>query len=97
MGAVTVRLYAAAAEAAGTHQLSVELSSSPMALQQLLTELNETASVGRAPVADAGRVPSLERVCAQSSFLINGTRAPVSRGQVTIGDVVDVLPPFAGG
>jgi sulfur-carrier protein len=97
MGAVTVRLYAAAAEAAGTHQLSLGLSSSPMPLQQLITQLNETATEAAPPVADGGRGPSLERVCAQSSFLINGTRAPVSGGQVRIGDVVDVLPPFAGG
>jgi sulfur-carrier protein len=97
MGAVTVRLYAAAAEAAGTHQLSLELSSSPVPLQQLLTELSETAAGAAPPGADVGLGPSLERVCAQSSFLINGTRAPVSRGQVRIGDVVDVLPPFAGG
>lgn len=93
MGAVTVRLYAAAAEAAGAHQLSLELGSSPMPLQQLITQLDETAP----SAGDSMAGLSLERVCAQSSFLINGTRAPVNRGQVAVGDVVDVLPPFAGG
>lgn len=99
MSAVTVRLYAAAAEAAGTHQLRMQLSSSPLPLQQLIAQLNDlSGSAAEAPPSPphAG-APSLERVCAQSSFLINGTRAPVSRGQVSAGDVVDVLPPFAGG
>lgn len=99
MSAVTVRLYAAAAEAAGTHQLNIQLVSSPVPLHQLIDQLNGLS--GPLPAHAAPRrpdgAPSLARVCAQSSFLINGTRASVGRGQVTGGDVVDVLPPFAGG
>ncbi|WP_166432931.1 MoaD/ThiS family protein [Nesterenkonia salmonea] len=96
MNAVTVRLYAAAAEAAGTHQLKLHLAESPIPLQHLIDQLNHTV-LASAPAPDHGNSPSLERVCAQSSFLVNGTRAAVSRGQVASGDVVDVLPPFAGG
>ncbi|WP_162321243.1 MoaD/ThiS family protein [Nesterenkonia haasae] len=96
MSVVTVRLYAAAAEAAGTHQLNLRLAESPVPLQQLIDQLNHTV-LASAPDPDRSSAPSLERVCAQSSFLVNGTRAPLSRGQVAVGDVVDVLPPFAGG
>lgn len=81
---VTVRLYAAAAEAAGSHELALPLEQNPLPLRQLIGELSQ-------------RGDPLERVCAQSSYLINGTRTEPSSGRVSAGDVVDVLPPFAGG
>lgn len=102
MGEVTVRLYAAAAEAGGTHQLGLQLPHDPAPLQQLITQLQKTVpaaadSATSSSAAASGTSPSLQRVCDQSSFLINGTRAAVDTGQVRAGDVVDVLPPFAGG
>ncbi len=84
MSSVTVRLYAAAAEAAGCHELVVPLEQSPLPLAQLIGELSQ-------------RGEQLARVCGQSSFLVNGTRTEPSWGTVSPGDVVDVLPPFAGG
>ncbi|GFZ76747.1 MoaD/ThiS family protein [Nesterenkonia alkaliphila] len=82
--AVTVRLYAAAAEAAGTHELTVAVDQHPLPLTQLLEELS-------------GRSRELARVCGQSSCLVNGTRTRAEAGTVRPGDIVDVLPPFAGG
>lgn len=91
MSQVTFRLYAAAAEAAGTHQLDLPTEESSVPLRHLVAEL--TASH---PAHTSGG-PSLQRVCDQSSFLINGTRADLDSAVVRPHDVVDVLPPFAGG
>lgn len=84
MSTLTIRLYAAAADAAGTHELTVPLEKPSRPLAEVLEELSQ-------------RGESLQRVCRQSSFLVNGTRTPVEKGTVAAGDVVDVLPPFAGG
>ena len=46
---------------------------------------------------DGASAPSLERVCARSSFLVNGVRARVETARIHPGDQLDVLPPFAGG
>ncbi|WP_150462178.1 MoaD/ThiS family protein [Nesterenkonia ebinurensis] len=83
-GTVAVRLYAAAAEAAGTHELTVTVEHSRLPLTQLIDGLSQ-------------RGEALERVCAQSSYLLNGTRTKADSGTVSAGDVVDILPPFAGG
>ncbi|WP_120003711.1 MoaD/ThiS family protein [Nesterenkonia muleiensis] len=91
MGDVTVRLYAAAAEAAGAHQVSIQVREDPLLLRDLVDQLTQAS-----PDPGSGGV-GLRRVCAQSSYLINGTRAEVGSAQVSPGDTVDVLPPFAGG
>lgn len=91
MSQVTFRLYAAAAEAAGTHQLNVAAGEYSVPLRELVCEL----TAGQPTSTGSG--PSLQRVCGQSSFLINGTRCDLSTAHVNPGDVVDILPPFAGG
>ena len=80
---MTVRYFAAAAEAAGVEEetlASAEAGSTVGELRDLL--------VGRYG-------PAMARVVANGSFLVDGV---VQRdGSAPIGGSVDVLPPFAGG
>jgi molybdopterin converting factor small subunit len=48
------------------------------------------------PEPPAG-TPSLERILARSSFLLNEVAVRDRATVLSDGDVVDVLPPFAGG
>ncbi|GIG55049.1 MoaD/ThiS family protein [Demequina activiva] len=75
----TVRLFAAAAEAAGTESTEVD-----------------AATVGdlRALLADR-HGEGLERVLRQCAVVVGGRR--VDDDHVLDGQLVDVLPPFAGG
>jgi sulfur-carrier protein len=86
MAEVTIRYWAAAKEAAGVQQESVEAIT--------LGDLLDTVVARRAP---DGR---LAAVIARSSFLVNAD--PVghtARSSIVLDDgaVVEVLPPFAGG
>ncbi|WP_210410223.1 MoaD/ThiS family protein [Nesterenkonia sp. NBAIMH1] len=90
---VRVRFFAGAADAAGAEELSVPLPRTAMPLGLFVDEL---PGLVPASAADEG-APSLERVCARSSFLVNGTRTGRESGVINDGDVLDVLPPFAGG
>lgn len=72
--AVTVRLFAAARDAAGTPQLEVP--------------------PGPLHLPDLG--PRFAAVLQMSTLLCDGGRLDVG-DEVSDGDVVDVLPPFAGG
>lgn len=82
MAMVTVRYFAAAAEAAGREEEQLELGSGATvgALRDLLRERYGAA---------------MERVLRSGSFLVDGVvrRSPGAE----IGANVDVLPPFAGG
>ncbi len=80
---IRVRFFAAAAEAAGTHEGTYELPGSPTAAQ-LVTALTQQHG------AELGRILGI------SSLLVGGT--PVADPTVPLTDHnVDVLPPFAGG
>nr|WP_297424427.1 MoaD/ThiS family protein [uncultured Actinotalea sp.] len=78
---ITVRYFAAAAEAAGRD--------TEEAAAQTLGAL-QADLVGR---HGAG----LERVLGRCSFLVGGVRADAPDTPLTAGVTVDVLPPFAGG
>ncbi|MCE4027481.1 MoaD/ThiS family protein [Microbacterium sp. Au-Mic1] len=85
MATITVRYFAAAAEAAGRdqEQLTVDAGSALSTVGALRAEL-----LGRygAPMA---------KVLKSGSFLVDGT---VSRDDSRpLGETVDILPPFAGG
>ena len=83
MASVTVRYFAAAAEAAGVE----EETFAPGAVGTTVGELRELL-VSRYGAAMA-------RVVANGSFLVDGV---VQRdGAAPVGANVDVLPPFAGG
>ena len=86
MAKVTIRYWAAAKEAAGVAEESIEADT--------LSDLLNIAVASRKP---DGR---LADVLARSSFLVNAD--PVGRAakqSIVLGDgaVVEVLPPFAGG
>jgi sulfur-carrier protein len=92
MAIVTLRYWAAAKDAAGTAEETVNAGTLAEAL---------VAARGRARQGEQGGQDSrLRAVLARSSFLIDGmpvgTRAPDA---VVLSDkaVIEVLPPFAGG
>lgn len=79
---VTLRLFAAARDAAGSSVLQV----SPGSCQEVLC------------AAAAGRSERFTRVLEVSSLICDGLRLDrASTDPVTAGSVIDVLPPFAGG
>jgi molybdopterin converting factor small subunit len=85
MAIVTMRYWAAAKDAAGVseHQLTAD-----------------TLAAALSEAAEKGRGAQLRAVLARSSFLIDG--APVGRRAADSvlledGNVIEVLPPFAGG
>lgn len=100
---INVRFFAAAAEAAGAQELRLPVPTEGIVVVELLAELPRMVrEQGPSAGNDAGSgadsdAPSLERVCARSSVLINGVRARTETSRVRPGDQLDVLPPFAGG
>jgi sulfur-carrier protein len=86
MPIVTIRYWAAAKEAAGVAEESLEAIT--------LRDALNTAVVNRKPDR------RLEAVIARSSFLVNADpvgRAPRESIVLDEGAVIEVLPPFAGG
>jgi sulfur-carrier protein len=86
MAKVTIRYWAAAKEAAGVQEESVEAIT--------LSDLLNTVVASRKP---DGR---LADVLARSSFLVNADpvgRTPKQSILLDDGAVVEILPPFAGG
>ncbi len=80
-----MRYFAAAAEAAGTEQESIDIESSAR-----LTTVGEV----RALLIDRYGA-AMQRVLTNGSFLVDGV---VSRDDARpVGTTIDVLPPFAGG
>jgi molybdopterin converting factor small subunit len=85
MATVTLRFWAAAREAAGVAEQRVEA---------------DTLAAALAEAADAHGGGRLRAVLARSSFLVDGD--PVGRRAAESvalrdGNVIEVLPPFAGG
>lgn len=76
---ITVRLFAAAAEAVGESQTSLD-----------------AASAGNLRIALSRLGAEAPRVISQCALLRNGERLEDS-ATLNAGDLVDVLPPFAGG
>ena len=82
---LTVRYFAAAAEAAGREEEKIEaaLAASLITVGAVRAHLVETYG------------PAMARVLANGSFLVDGI---VSRDDARpVGSRIDVLPPFAGG
>ena len=83
MASVTVRYFAAAAEAAGVEQETLAASEAGATVGELRERLVERYG------------PTMARVVANGSFLVDGV---VRRdAAAALGSNVDVLPPFAGG
>lgn len=88
-----VRFFAAAAAAAGVRELQVplqEIEHDGGTLAALLAHL--PAAI---PASDSG--PALRRVLTRSSFLVNEVVARDHSRVLADADVIDILPPFAGG
>ena len=81
---VTVRYFAAAAEAAGVSTETLDAADA------------STAGALRAALVDA-HGPELERVLVRCALLAAGVRLDDDAAPVPAGVTVDVLPPFAGG
>lgn len=89
--AVLVRYFAAAAAAAGTAEEHYDLSPGST-LSDLLSEI---VAINR-PRPPAG-TPELDRLLSRSSFLRNEVAVRDRSIALHPEDVLDVLPPFAGG
>ena len=86
---VAVRLFAAAAEAAGTSAASFDDVPTAGALRAAL--------LGRLPAQHGTDGGELARVLGRCSLLADGVRLADDDATVPDGATVDVLPPFAGG
>ena len=88
---MNVRYFAAARAAAGVEEELFDLPSGATVADLLRAVL----TVGRAE-PPAG-TPPLQRILSRSSFLLNEVAVRDRTAVLNPGDVVDVLPPFAGG
>ena len=79
--AVTARFFAAAEEAVGAGEMRLELA--------------RPASIGDVLAAASGH--ESHAVLARCSFLVNGQATTDAAAELRDGDLLDVLPPFAGG
>ena len=88
-----VRFFAAAAAAAGVRELEVPLEDIENGGGTL------AALLGHLPgaVPSDGSGPPLQRVLTRSSFLVNEVGARDDSRPLAEADVIDILPPFAGG
>ncbi|TFB83771.1 MoaD/ThiS family protein [Cryobacterium algoricola] len=76
-----IRFFAAAAEAAGTETTTVDVAS----IGELRTFLSDRHGA------------EFAKILSRCSLLVNGTRAADDAVPLAGTDIVDVLPPFAGG
>lgn len=90
---ITMRYYAAAQAAAG---LAEEALSAPDGAS-LADALEAVLAVDRVPAAVPASPPPLAEVLRRCSFLVNEVAVKDRSRVLGDGDVVDVLPPFAGG
>ena len=86
-----VRYFAAARAAAGTEEEHFELADG-----STMASLVAAILAVERPEPPAG-TPPLARILSRSSFLLNEVAVRGDTAQLLPGDVVDVLPPFAGG
>ncbi len=93
---MNIRFFAAAAAATGVEEERVDLAalagSRPFTLADLSAHL-----VASYPASASGHTPPLADVLTRCSFLVNEVSTRDLTLVLSAGDVVDVLPPFAGG
>ena len=97
-----IRYFAAAAQAAGTHEEHLdldELSAGRATLGQVLDALSAREPLAAPATGDVlvRRTASLGTVLTRCSFLLNGVSTQARDRVLEQGDELDVLPPFAGG
>jgi molybdopterin synthase sulfur carrier subunit len=86
-----IRYFAAAKAAVGVEQETLELFEGA-ALSDVVHRLTELH-----PGAAAAQTPSLAKILARSSFLRNEVALRNFHEPLGREDVIDILPPFAGG
>jgi molybdopterin synthase sulfur carrier subunit len=90
---VNIRFFAAAAAATGIEQQQVDLGAeASFTLADLTALLTESF-----PVSASASTPPLSELLTRCSFLVNEVASQDLAVQLREADVVDVLPPFAGG
>ncbi|MFQ4148464.1 MoaD/ThiS family protein [Arthrobacter sp. LAPM80] len=93
---MNVRFFAAAAAATGVEEHRVDLATlagtDPFTLADLAAAL-----VASYPASASSHTPPLADVLTRCSFLVNEVSTRDLASELNAGDVVDVLPPFAGG
>ncbi|MBV1781379.1 MoaD/ThiS family protein [Paeniglutamicibacter sp. ABSL32-1] len=95
-----IRYFAAAAQAAGKTEESLDLLQLPGATLGSVLEHLAASAPAAAPVPDGPllrRTTSLATVLGRCSFLVNGVSEQDRSRALHPGDELDVLPPFAGG
>lgn len=91
-----VRFFAAAAAATGVEEQRVDLAAVAGSRPYTLADLSELL-VTSFPVSASGHTPPLADILTRCSFLLNEVATRDLTSALKSGDVVDVLPPFAGG
>lgn len=89
---MNVRFFAAAAAATGVEEQHVDLGADSLTLAGLSDMLVSTF-----PVSASTSTPPLAELLTRCSYLLNEVAARDLSVTLNQGDVVDVLPPFAGG
>lgn len=89
---MNVRFFAAAAAATGVEEQHVDLGADSLTLAGLSDVLVSTF-----PVSASASTPPLAELLTRCSYLLNEVAARDLSVTLNQGDVVDVLPPFAGG
>lgn len=89
---MNVRFFAAAAAATGVEEQHVDLGADSLTLAGLSDMLVSTF-----PVSASASTPPLAELLTRCSYLLNEVAARDLSVTLNQGDVVDVLPPFAGG
>lgn len=90
---ITLRYYAAAQAAAGRAEESLSAPDGA----SLADALEAALAVVRVPASAGAGAPPLAEVLRRCSFLVNEVAVRDRARVLADGDVVDVLPPFAGG
>jgi molybdopterin synthase sulfur carrier subunit len=88
---LNVRYFAAARAAAGVEEEVYELPAG-----STVADLLQAVLAMERALPPAG-TPALQRILSRSSFLLNEVAVRDRATVLNPGDVVDVLPPFAGG
>lgn len=91
-----VRFFAAAAAATGVEEQRVDIAAGSGSSPFTLADLSEFL-VNSFPASASGHTPPLADVLTRCSFLVNEVSTRDLALALSPGDVVDVLPPFAGG
>ncbi len=91
-----VRFFAAAAAATGIEERHLDVAALSALRAFTLAELSAFL-VADYPVSASSHTPPLAQILTRCSFLVNEVSTRDLTVALQAGDVVDVLPPFAGG